>query len=160
MPNEPVQSYNLRFRQQLNELKYAVQNEHSNVTARKIASRIEEKYAIKKYIMNLRDEIGSQIRPLKPSTQNGVQQEALEAEIWYRKKHQNRQRTQNTQPNITRRPRPQIQAGQFNKNLSSTLRNSISCNFCKLQATHKINVIRKGIKIFHKDRVPSDRPRE
>ena len=58
-----------------------MQNDHSNVTARKIALQIEEKSAIKKYIMNLRDEIGSQIRPLKPGTINGAQQEALEAEI-------------------------------------------------------------------------------
>ena len=57
--SDTVQIYNERFRQALNELNYAVQAEHHNKTARKIALQIEERASIKKYIMNLRDEIGS-----------------------------------------------------------------------------------------------------
>ena len=48
-----------------------MQNEHLNATARKIALQTEEKSAIKKYIICLRDEIESQIQPLKPGT--GIQ---------------------------------------------------------------------------------------
>ena len=63
---ENVQSYNQRFRQYLNELQYALQAEQSNPTERKLALKIEKKSAIKRYIMNLREEIGIQVRPLKP----------------------------------------------------------------------------------------------
>ena len=88
--NDTVQIYNQRIRHALNELNYAVQAEHHNKTARKIAFQIEERASIKKYIMNLRDEIGSQVRPLKPQNSDKAQQEALEAEIWYREKNQSR----------------------------------------------------------------------
>ena len=57
MITESVQSYNVRFRQQFNALNYAVQNEHQNTTARRLALQAEEKSAIKKYLMNLRDDI-------------------------------------------------------------------------------------------------------
>ena len=80
---ETVQNYNMRFRQQYNELIYAVQNEQSNPTSRRLALPIEEKSAIRRYIMNLRDEIGAQVRPFQPDTFNRLQQEALEAEVWY-----------------------------------------------------------------------------
>ena len=33
--------------------------------------------------MNLKEEIGTQIRPLKPTTLNQAQQEALESEVWF-----------------------------------------------------------------------------
>ncbi|XP_033222760.1 uncharacterized protein LOC117176615 [Belonocnema kinseyi] len=87
---ETVQNYNMRFRQHYNEIIYAVQNEQSNPTSRRLAIQIEEKSAIKKYIMNLKDEIGAQVRSLRPSTLNEDQQEALESEVWYREKHHNR----------------------------------------------------------------------
>ena len=72
----------MRFRQQYNELIYAVQNEQSNPTSRRLALQIEEKSAINRYIMNLRVEIGAQVRPLRPDTLNRAQQEALEVEVW------------------------------------------------------------------------------
>ena len=41
-PTESIQSYNLRFRQTLNELIYAVQNKHFESTRRRIAIEEEE----------------------------------------------------------------------------------------------------------------------
>ena len=98
--------YNQRFRQALNELNYAVQAEHHNKTARKIALQFEENASIKKYIMNLRDEIGSQVRPLKPQNINKAQQEALEAEIWYREKNRSRPNLVNKMTLQVSRPPP------------------------------------------------------
>ena len=80
----------MRFRQQYNELIYAVQNEQSNPTSRRLALQIEEKSAINRYIMNLRDEIGAQIHLLRPDTLNIAQREALEAEVWYIEKNHNK----------------------------------------------------------------------
>ena len=56
--------------------------------------RVEDKAAIEKYIMNRKEEIGSEVRPLKPKTINDGQREALEAEAWYEEKQQTRARSQ------------------------------------------------------------------
>ena len=53
---ESVQSYNLRFRQQLNELVYALQNKHSKPVSRRIAISEEMEDAVKTYTFNLRDD--------------------------------------------------------------------------------------------------------
>ena len=90
---ETVQSYNVLFRQQLNEVKYTVQNDNTGME-RILALQIEDKAAIKKYIMNLKEEIGSQVRPLKTKIINDVQREELEAEVWYKEKQQTRARSQ------------------------------------------------------------------
>jgi hypothetical protein len=58
---ETVQSFNSRFRQQLNELNYAVQNENPTPTERRIAIDIEEREALKTYLLNLRHEIGQMV---------------------------------------------------------------------------------------------------
>ena len=59
---------------------------------RVLALQIEDKAAIKKYIMNLKEEIGSQVRPLKAKTINDAQREALEAEVLYKEKQQLQQK--------------------------------------------------------------------
>ena len=63
---ETIQSYNLRFRQQLNELMYAVQNKHAKPISRQIAIEEEETEATRTYIMNLRRDIGTLVIPNKP----------------------------------------------------------------------------------------------
>ena len=50
---ESVQSFNSRFRQQLNELNYAVQNKNRTPTERRLAIDIEEREALKTYLLNL-----------------------------------------------------------------------------------------------------------
>ena len=69
---ESVQNYNMRFRQKYNEFIYAVQNEQSNPTSCRLALQIKEKSAIKKYIINLKDKIDAQVRPLQPDTLNAA----------------------------------------------------------------------------------------
>ena len=48
---------------------------------RVLALQIEDKAAIKKYIMNLKEEIGSQVRPLKPKTMSNMTEEISSEEI-------------------------------------------------------------------------------
>lgn len=145
--NDSVQVYNQKYRQVFNELKYAIQSKHSGPISRRVALQIEEQAAIKRYIMNLRDEIGSQVRPLKPSTIVNAQQEALEAETWYREKlkskvltiakshpHTNNTRSENS--NRRQFPHQQIhnKEKQFeppNHNLPLSQRSMMTCNFCK-----------------------------
>ena len=86
VPTESVQNFNLRFSQQFNELNYAIQNDHSNSTARRLALQTEEKSAIKKYIMNLKEEIGTQIRPLKPTTLNQYLKRKNNRRLYLRKR--------------------------------------------------------------------------
>ena len=79
---------------------------------RKLALKIEEKSAIKRYIMNLREEIGIQVRPLKPVSLNQAQQEALEAEIWFKEKQQPRKA--NIAP-ATKKPYQQVSQRLLNR---------------------------------------------
>ena len=87
--NDTVQTYSTRFRQLLNALYYAIQTEHQRPSERNIAIKIEERTAIKRYIMNLRDEISIQVRPLQPKTFSKALQDSLEAEAWHRERLRN-----------------------------------------------------------------------
>ncbi|XP_046142505.1 uncharacterized protein LOC123988680 [Osmia bicornis bicornis] len=81
---ESVQSYNMRFRQQLNELLYATQNENKTPMERKIAISIEEREAVRTYILNLRREIGQIVTACDPTTLLRAQQLAADKEQWLR----------------------------------------------------------------------------
>ena len=61
---------------------------NTNSTVRRLALQVEEKSAIKKYVMNIKEEIGTQVRPFKPTTLNKAQQEALESEVWFKERNQ------------------------------------------------------------------------
>lgn len=98
-PHESVQVYSNLFRQRLNELRYAVQHEHASATERRLALQIEEKAAVKRYIMGLRDDIGNQVRPLRPLTINDAQRDAMETEIWLQEKAQNQRKASHPQTN-------------------------------------------------------------
>ena len=76
-----MQNFNGRFRQAVNELKYAVQSEHSNSVERRIAIQIEEKESLKRYMLNLRREIGLQVKAQKPKNFCEAQNLAAELEI-------------------------------------------------------------------------------
>ena len=67
---ESVQVYSKKFRGIYNEFTYALQSKHSSNVEQNIALKVEEKSAVKKYVMNLKDEISSQVRPMKPKTIN------------------------------------------------------------------------------------------
>ena len=81
---ESVQSFNLRFRQNLNELQYAVQNKHSNAVARSIALESENDNATHVYILNLRHELGKLVIARSPPTISEAQSIACEMEMWLR----------------------------------------------------------------------------
>lgn len=145
MNSESVQSFNLRFRQQFNELNYAIQNKHTTSTARRIALQTEEKSAIKRYIMNLKEEIGSQVRPLRPVTLNLAQQEALESEIWCQERGQSRNRiVQSAFLKLNKPVAPQVQRSYheghakypsmnvvLNQSMPLQQRLQLFCNHCK-----------------------------
>ena len=92
--------------------------------------------------MNLRDVIGSQVRPLKPQNINKAQQEALEDKIWYREKNRSRPNLVNKTTLETLRPplpsghaisfnsRPALQ-NPPNQNMPLNQRLNLQCNFCK-----------------------------
>ena len=64
-PIESVQNFSLRFKQILNELNYAVKAS-SKESERRIALKLEEKQAMNRYMLNLRREVGTQVRSMKP----------------------------------------------------------------------------------------------
>lgn len=169
---ESVQNFNMRFRQTFNELNYAIQNEHSNVTSRRLALQTEEKSSIKRYIMNLKEDIGIQVRPLKPLTLMQAQQDALESEIWYKERNISKSRL----PNLPPRPyKPQgnplvskFNNSQFTKypslnnppNHSMPLQNRMQlfCKICK-KAGHVEEQCYSKQKNFQKG-YPTSRPPE
>lgn len=55
---EGVKSINMRFRQQLNELIYAIPNKQSKAGSRRIVTKQETVDGIKAYIMNPKEDIG------------------------------------------------------------------------------------------------------
>lgn len=73
--NETVQSYSDRFRQVLNELKYAVQEKHSNPTVRNLALE-EVNTEARFYIHNLRTDLAQCIILMRPTSLIEAQQEA------------------------------------------------------------------------------------
>ena len=79
---ESVQSFNSRFRQQLNELNYAVQNKNRTPTERRLAIDIEEREALKTYLLNLRYEIGQMVVCGDPKNLNLAEQLAADREQW------------------------------------------------------------------------------
>lgn len=90
---ENVQHYNKRLRQHLKELQYAIQVEYSDTTELKLALKIKERSDISKHIMNLREEVRIQVRILKLTSLNEVQEEAVEALVWFREKQQSSEST-------------------------------------------------------------------
>lgn len=101
---ETVQSFNLRYRQQLNELRYAIQNKYPRPMARRIALEEEEETATAQYILNLRQDIGKLVIARDPQTLATAQQIALEMEIWTREA-QNRTSSRQASQTLSR-PRP------------------------------------------------------
>ena len=102
---ESVQSYNLRFRQQLNELVYALQNKHSKPVSRRIAISEEMENAVKTYTFNLRDDIGHYVIPNQPDTLLKAQNLASEIEMHIRERGRRKTGTQKTVTHSSTTPR-------------------------------------------------------
>lgn len=174
--NDSVQLYNQRFRHVFNELKYAIQAEHSGTIARKIILQVEEKSANKRYIMNLRDEIGLQVQSLKPDSISKAQQEALEVETWHREEHRFRIANQITKfqtrqipAGLTKRPPPpsampstgRTQRDPPNHSLPLSQRTGLVCSFCKRPGdTENQCYSKKTDQIFRRDKTQKDHRRE
>ncbi|XP_033316637.1 uncharacterized protein LOC117214557 [Bombus bifarius] len=98
---ESVQSFNSRFRRQLNELNYAVQHENREPTERRVALDIEEREAVKTYLLNLRYEIGQLLLASDPKNLNLAQQLAADREQWLREANRVVNRPKNQFDNTT-----------------------------------------------------------
>ena len=108
---ETVQNFNLRFRQTVNELKYVVQSEHNEPMERKIAINIEEKECTKRYLLNVKREIGLQVKAQKPSNLNEAQNHAIEMEMWLNEAQPARTMPTNFGPPM--RAQPSLPSRQF-----------------------------------------------
>ena len=103
---ECVQNFTVRFRQIINEINYAVQAQNVNPMECRIKIKLEEQEAVNRYLLNLKNEIVTQIRLLKPNTITEAQAHAIETEIWL--KETQPARTQlDTRPVLKYLPRPQ-----------------------------------------------------
>ena len=103
---ECVQHFTVRFRQIINEINYAVQAQHINPTERRLKIKLEEQEAVNRYLLNLKKEIGTQIRLLKPNTITEAQTHAIETEMWLKESQPTRTQVV-TRPVLKYLPRPQ-----------------------------------------------------
>ena len=81
-----VQSYNMCFRQQLNELIYAIRNRHLKPVSRSIAIEEEIIDTIKTCIMNLKEDIGQYVIPSQPDSLVKAQYLTSEMELYHNQK--------------------------------------------------------------------------
>ena len=93
---ETVQNLTLRFRQIVNEINYAIQSQHINPIERRLKMKLEEQEAVNRYLLNLKKEIGIQIRLLKPTIITQAQSHAVETEMWMRESQPTRITTPKT----------------------------------------------------------------
>ncbi|XP_043474855.1 uncharacterized protein LOC122506621 [Leptopilina heterotoma] len=80
---EDIQSFNNKYRKICHELKYAIQSEYTNTIKRQVAIENEESEILKRYMMNIRRDIGLQIKAQRPLNLNEAQMQALELELWF-----------------------------------------------------------------------------
>jgi hypothetical protein len=131
---ETVQSFNSRFRQQLNELNYAIQNEDRTPIERRVAIDMEEREALKTYLLSLRPEISQMVIASDPKTLNLAQQVAANKERWLRelgrvahRRNQSRNQSNNT-PSVPKRNVPNLQPREFGQ--LSDDRMKLKCSKC------------------------------
>lgn len=112
-PMETTQNFNMRFRQISNDLNYAVQASHSGPTKRHLAIEIEKEECLKKYLLNLRREIGLQVKAQKPSDLAEAQNNAIEMEMWLREAQPNSSTRNNLSLRLPTRPNISMPIKQF-----------------------------------------------
>ena len=103
---ECVQNFTVRLKQIINEINYAVQAQHVNPMERRLKIKLEEQEAVNRYLLNLKIEIGTQIRLLKPNTITEAQTHAIETEMWLKESQPARTQLV-TRPVLKYLPRPQ-----------------------------------------------------
>ena len=131
---ETVQNFTLRFRQITNEIYYLVQSQHVNPTKRRLKIELEEEEAVNRYMLNLRREIGMQVRLLKSATISEAQSHAIETETWLKDSQQARQAI--PKPPVRPWPRPvgpsrsNANTTPFAKNTQQPVKGPMNCHKC------------------------------
>ena len=135
---EAVQNFTLRFRQITNELNYVIQGLHTSPTLRRLRIKIEEEEHVSRYLLNLRKEIGLQVRLMKPLTLSEAQNQTLETEMWLKESHPQRttqipSKTMNfvKRPLPPSRPHANVTLRAMNSNLPLTDRSKMNCHKCE-----------------------------
>nr|XP_034195013.1 uncharacterized protein LOC117611186 [Osmia lignaria] len=151
---ETVQSYNLRFRQQLNELIYAVQNKHQNPISRRIAIEQEETEATRTYVLNLRRDIGMLVIPSKPKLLIEAQTMAADMELWTRDANRAMERRQ-----VPSRIPPPKQQGQRPNTSSDRPNHSIplKCTKCGRLGHTSDKCYARNFQVANQGKIPPPR---
>ena len=102
---EWIQNFTVSFRQIINEINYAVQAQHVSPMERRLKIKLEGQEAVNRYLLNLKKEIGTQIRLLKTNTITEAQTHAIETEMWL-KESQSARTQLVTRPVLKYLPRP------------------------------------------------------
>lgn len=100
---ENVHSYTIRYRKSLNELIYALQFEHKDAVERRVAIDLENRRAVKTYVLNLRDEVEARVSASSPKNLAEAQEAAFQAETTINEKRRLRSSQTRTIP-VTPRP--------------------------------------------------------
>ena len=61
---------------------YTVQVQHVNPTELPLKIKLEEQVSVNRYLLDLKEEIGTQIQLLKPNTITEAQTHAMETDMW------------------------------------------------------------------------------
>ena len=86
---ETVQNFSIRFKLLVNELRYAIQSKSSgSPLERRARLQVEEKDNTNRYLLNLKREIGLQVRLMNPKTIREAKNFASETEMWMKESHQ------------------------------------------------------------------------
>ncbi|XP_033180699.1 uncharacterized protein LOC117152573 [Bombus impatiens] len=144
---ESVQSFNSRFRRQLNELNYAVQHENREPIERRVALDIDEREAVKTYLLNLRYEIGQVLLASDPKNLNLAQQLAADKEQWLREANRVSHRPKNQFNNTThvfKRSATNLQPQTFSRPSSDRMK--LNCSKCS-RIGHTAEMC--SLEIFH-----------
>lgn len=162
--NENIRSYDKRFLERYNELRYAIQNEadeDTSPTETRVLLKMEERNVIKTYIGGLRDEICMHVRSTQPRTLRDARMEALETETFLLERKRSTQPTRvpmNPTPfknRFEQRP-PRPPFTQTNAPLYNAQRNfskleakplgdrmKLYCDFCKMNGHTSDRCFRK-----------------
>ena len=68
----------------MNEINYDVQAQYVNPTERLLKIKLEEQKEVNRYLLNLKKEIGTQIRLLKPNSIMEAQTHSTETEMCFK----------------------------------------------------------------------------
>ena len=86
--NGTVQNFNVRYKQLVNELRYALLAKSMYPTGRMVRLKMEEEDNTNRNVLNLRKDIGSRVSLKEPRNLEYAQQLAADSEIWFKDSNQ------------------------------------------------------------------------